>query len=227
MSELISGSIINLVDQNLEKLFSLRNHVKKKEDGSFVSKADIFLQNLIIKKLISFFPDHLVISEELDYSNINFNHDGSYIIIDPIDGTENFVSGMKEWGIGISIFTNGKHIYSLIYLPELKEFLDITTKIKRFQSRITGISSSLKTEDLKKLKLKSFEYRITGCSMYNMFCAITGRFKNFENVKGVNCWDVLPGLNIGLQNKIPVFVNEKNYTGQLLFPDQKYKISIG
>lgn len=227
MRHIISKSIVKLVEENLEQIFALRSKVKKKRDGSFVSEADIYLQEIIIKEIYTYFPNHIVISEELDFSNTKLNYDGSYIIIDPIDGTENFVSGMKEWGIGISVFTNGKHFYSLIYLPELNEVLDITTKIKRFQSRITGISSSLKTEDLKKLKFKSFEYRITGCSMYNMFCAITGRFKSFENVKGVNCWDILPGLNIGLQNKIPVFVNEKNYKGQLLFPGQKYKIRIG
>ena len=136
MSVSISRSIINLVDENLEKLFLLRDDVKK-EDGSFVSEADIFLQNLIINKLISFFPDHLVISEELDNSNTNFNHDGSYIIIDPIDGTENFVSGLKEWGIGLSVFTNGNHIYSLIYLPELNENIDSHKKFNRFKSRIS------------------------------------------------------------------------------------------
>ena len=227
MSELISRSIINLVDKNLEKLFSLRNLIKTKEDGSFVSKADIFLQNLIINKLISFFPDHLVISEELDNSNVNFNHDGSYIIIDPIDGTENFVSGLKEWGIGLSVFTNGEHTYSLIYLPELNENIDSHKKFNRFKSRISGVSSSLQLNDLKKLHFNSYEYRITGCSMYNMFCAITGRFKNFENIKGVNCWDILPGLNIALKNDIPVLVNEVKYTGNILFPNQKYKIRIG
>lgn len=227
MNELISKSIINLVNANLEKLLSLRDYTKKKEDGSFVSKADIFLQNIIINKMISFFPDHIVISEELDNSNINFNYDGSYIIIDPIDGTENFVSGLKEWGIGLSVFTNGKHTYSLIYLPELNENIDSFKKFNRFKSRITGVSSSLKFNDLKKLHFNSYEYRITGCSMYNMFCAITGRFKNFENIKGVNCWDVLPGLNIALKNNIPVLVNEAKYDGNILFPNQKYKIRIG
>ena len=109
----------------------------------------------------------------------------------------------------------------------MDEFIDSSLKINRFKSRISGISSSLKLKDLQKLKFDSYEYRITGCSMYNMFCAITGRFKNFENVKGVNSWDILPGINIAKNNNIPVTVNNINYTGELLFPDKKYKVRVG
>ena len=66
-----------------------------KKRMEFCYEADIFFKNLIINKLISFFPDHLVISEELDNSNTNFNHDGSYIIIDQLM-VRKFVSGLKE-----------------------------------------------------------------------------------------------------------------------------------
>mgnify|MGYP006101036027 CR=1 FL=1 len=223
----ISKSIINMVQENLIKILSLRKDFEEKEDGSFVSKADYFLQDLLINKITSYFPNYSIISEELKSTNTNWNNKGSYIIIDPIDGTENFVSGLKEWGIGVSIFTKGAHDYSFIYLPELDEFIDSSLKINRFKSRISGISSSLKLKDLQKLKFDSYEYRITGCSMYNMFCAITGRFKNFENVKGVNSWDILPGINIAKNNNIPVTVNNINYTGELLFPDKKYKVRVG
>ena len=227
MEKLLSEAIIKLVNNNLSKLLYLRYNFKKKKDDSLVSNADIFLQDLLISKLSQDFPNHEFISEELDNNFISWNNKGSYIIIDPIDGTENFVSGLKEWGIGISVFTNGTHKYSLIYLPELNEFIDNFSKINQFQSRISGISSSLNKQDFLNLKFEATEYRITGCSMYNMFCAITGRFKNFENVKGVNCWDVLPGLNIAYENNIPVKVNNLYYKGQLLFPNQKYKIRIG
>lgn len=227
MFKLLSESIIKLVNNNLQKLLYLRNDFKKKKDDSLVSAADIFLEDILISKLSQNFPNHKFISEELDNKNVSWNKSGSYIIIDPIDGTENFVSGLKEWGIGISVFTDGIHKYSLIYLPELNEFIDNFSKINHFKSRISGISSSLNKQDLINLKFEAIEYRITGCSMYNMFCAITGRFKNFENVKGVNCWDILPGLNIAYENNIPVRVNNLPYKGELLFPNRKYKIRIG
>ena len=223
----ISKVIIQIVKKNLKHLLKLRDDFEEKEDGSFVSKADLLLQDMLINQISFYYPKHLIISEELKIVNSNWNLNGSYVIIDPIDGTENFISGLKEWGIGLSIFTEGFHSFSLIYLPELNEFIDSDQKIKRFKSRISGISSSLQLSDLQKLKFDSYEYRITGCSMYNMFCAITGRFKNFENVKGVNCWDILPGLNIAKNNNIPVIVNDTIYKGELLFPNQKYKIRIG
>lgn len=54
-------------------------------------------------------PNSHIVSEEIKESwNIPTN--AEYIVtVDPIDGTENFVSGLKEWGIGISIYHNDRH----------------------------------------------------------------------------------------------------------------------
>jgi myo-inositol-1(or 4)-monophosphatase len=62
--------------------------------------------------------------------------------------------------------------------------------------------------------------------MYNTLSAVRGSFLKFENVKGVNCWDILPGLNLALEHKCLVSVDNKPYEGQMLFPTKKYKICI-
>ena len=93
------------------------------------------------------------------------------------------------------------------------------------RSRIRGLSSSLTKEDLLQLE-EGFEYRIIGCSMYNMLAAVRGAYASFENVKGVNCWDILPGLNFALEHNCEAFVDGVAYEGQILFPTQKYKINI-
>ena len=90
-----------------------------------------------------------------------------------------------------------------------------------------GLSSSLNINDLKQIKTKKhLEYRIIGCSMYNLLMVVRGSFTRFENVKGVNCWDILPGLNLALEVGCKVFVDNKPYTGEILFPTKKYKIQI-
>ena len=53
--------------------------------------------------------NHLYISEESYPKTHKWNKQKSYVFVDPIDGTENFVSGLKEWGVGVSIFTEGKY----------------------------------------------------------------------------------------------------------------------
>ena len=63
--------------------------------------------------------DYLVISEETE-TNLSRLEEVEYVItVDPIDGTENFVSGLKEWGVGISVYKGMRHYQSMIMLPEL------------------------------------------------------------------------------------------------------------
>ena len=59
-----------------------------------------------------------------------------------------------------------------------------------------GLSSSLKPNDLSMYDGLDKEIRIIGCAMYNILSSVRGSFCQFENVKGVNCWDILPGINL-------------------------------
>lgn len=216
----------SLVKEHLPKILNLRAKKTLKEDGSFVSEGDFMVQELIFNYCKQKLPNHILISEEFaPFINENWNESGSYVVLDPIDGTENFVSGLKEWGVGISIYTNGRHQESCIYLPELNELAMTGQALERFESRIHGLSSSLTKKDLEKLP-EGFEYRIIGCSMYNTLNAIKGSYKRFENIKGVNCWDILPSLNLALEHDVKVLVDGIPYTGKILFPTRKYKILI-
>lgn len=218
--------IVNQISNQLSIITSLRATKIKKEDDSFVSKGDLLVQNIVFEFCRKYLPNHQLISEELAlFIDIEWDEKGSYVVLDPIDGTENFVSGLREWGVGISIYTDGKHQESCIYLPELNEVAITGQPLERFESRIHGLSSSLTKADLEKLP-EGFEYRIIGCSMYNMLSAVKGSYARFENVKGVNCWDVLPGLNLALEHGVKAYVDGKPYAGQILFPTQKYKILL-
>ena len=222
-----STEVCNIIENSLDEILSLRSKKSLKKDNSFVSEGDLLIQKIILKYFEENLPNHELISEEMGpFLESSWNMDGSYIILDPIDGTENFISGLKEWGVGFSIYTNGKHEESCIFLPELNEKA-ITGLIQpKFESRIIGLSSSLKKKDFEEIA-DGFEYRIIGCSMYNMLSAVRRSFKRFENVKGVNCWDILPGLNLALENNVNAYVDNVKYNGEILFPYKKYKIVIG
>jgi myo-inositol-1(or 4)-monophosphatase len=213
--------------KNLPIILKLRNNVRLKSDGSYVTKGDLLMDKIVSDFFLLRYINHEIISEEKEQPlDKCWDESGSYIIVDPIDGTENFVSGLKEWGVGISIYTNGKHKASCIYLPELDEILFSGQVLEKHKSRIIGLSSSLNRDDLMQLPEGGFEYRIIGCSMYNMLAAIKGSFVRFENVKGVNCWDILPGLNLALEHGVSCYVDEQLYKGELLFPTRKYKIKL-
>lgn len=221
----ICTEIKELIDLNLNLITGLRGKKILKADGSYVSEGDLLCENLIKDFLKKKHPNVWLVSEESPHDNIENIKKSEVLILDPIDGTENFVSGLMEWGMALCYYKNGKHIESMLTLPELKKTIKTGDRIEAFQSRICGISSSLTKEDILKLK-PGFEYRIIGCCVYNMLNVITGSFNSFENPKGAYIWDIIPGLNIALENELNVVVNNKKYNGELLNPNEKYTFKI-
>ena len=199
--------------------------VSRKNDGSPVSNVDEAIHEELRLWFLEHYPDHTFISEEQtnpEGGDLN----GSYVFVDPIDGTENFISGIPFWGSGISIYTEGKHEYSEIVAPDLG--LRVTSimdfpESPQFKSRIMGYSSSSRGSDLLN---EVGEFRVLGSAMVNFLFAIEGRFAGFKNAVGAECWDILPGLNIALKAGLQVEVNGERYLGQPLFPGHKYKLSI-
>jgi len=110
-------------------------------------------------------------------------------------------------------------------LPELNLKLMTGDKIIRKSSRIYGLSSSLTKSDLKKIT-GNHEYRIIGCCVYNMYNVIHGHYSVYENFKGAYIWDIIAGLNLALENKLSVYVNEEKYEGEMLLPNKRYCFKI-
>lgn len=221
----ISPKVIELIKSNLDSILALRNTKVLKEDNSYVSKGDLLCESLIKELIRNEYPDYALISEESPADNLQAYQADKVIILDPIDGTENFVSGLKEWGVSFCVYEYGKCTEALLALPELDSYITQLSEFERFESRIAGISSSLTKEDILNLK-EGFEYRIIGCCVYNMFQVVSGAFYSFENPKGAKVWDIIAGLNLALQHGLKVTVNQEDYHGELLRPDQKYIFRI-
>lgn len=222
----ICRDIYNIIREHLADILSLRSTGTLKPDGSFVSKGDILCESLMFGYLKSTLENYIVISEESE-SDFSKMAEVDYVItIDPIDGTENFISGLKEWGIGISVYKKGKHYQSMLAMPELNICLCSGDKIEHtLNSRICGLSSYMTPEDFKSLQ-GNFEFRIMGCCMYNMYNVIKGNYSKFLHLKGCYSWDILPGLNLALENGLTPIVEGMPYNGEFLFPGTKYKFSI-
>ncbi len=221
----ICREIYIVIKKNLGNMLRLRNKKRLKWDNSYVTEGDLLSQELIINYFNSLSDDFHIISEESDISNFLYDESKNYAVVDPIDGTENFTSGLKEWGVSISIYKNGKHFESMLALPELDLCIVTGEKACNYESRIFGLSSSLNKDDLMKLG-SGFEYRITGCCVYNIYNVINGSFAVFENFKGAYVWDILAGFNIALENNLEVTLNGKRYQGEFLQPNNKYCFKI-
>lgn len=219
--------LISEIKANLEKVLKLRNTKQKKEDDSYVSEGDLLLDSVCMEFIKKNYASVQIITEETyKTGEVDLDATEYTAVVDPIDGTENFVSGLMEWGVGVCIYKGSKFEEALIALPELNQYLlSGSLDFEKHESRIYGISSSLTKEDLLNLE-PGFEYRIIGCCMYNMYNVITGRYKMFQNPKGARCWDILPGLNMAHQLGLDVTVNNKKYNGEFLQPAEKYRFKI-
>ena len=213
-----------IIINSMEDIKNLKNKTIQKSDNSFVSEGDLLVQKLIADEIKKKYNNYYFISEENDHKE-KWKKYNDFIVLDPIDGTENFISGMKEWGVGISIFKNKEHTESMIFLPDMNITLKSGDKVSKNKSRIIGMSSRYFKKGLKPCDT-NFEYRALGCSMINMYYVITGSFKSYVDTNGGFIWDILPGLNLALENNCEVYVEGEKYNGQFLSPEKRYKLQI-
>ena len=85
-----------------------------KADKSFVTVADKEAEAAIITEIKKYFPNHGILGEE---SGEEKSASPYQWIIDPIDGTSNFVSGIPIFGISIAILKDGVPVVGVIYQP--------------------------------------------------------------------------------------------------------------
>lgn len=222
----ICREIYGVIEEHLPEILSLRSTGILKADNTFVSKGDLLCEKLIMEYLERNLTNYVVISEESPFDDVDYDSVEYIVTIDPVDGTENFVSGLKEWGVGVSVYKNKKHFQSMIALPELRVCMCTGDKIERIaKSRICGLSSYMTPEDFEKLG-KGYEYRIMGCCMYNMYNVIRGSYKQFQHLKGCYSWDILPGMNLALEHGCKIELEGKQYEGEFLHPGVKYCFKV-
>ena len=104
---LAAGEILT---DNFEKI----REVSRKADGSLVTNVDIEAEKRIVGLIKNKFPEHSILTEE----SPEINEGSEYRwIIDPLDGTHNYVRGIDIFGVSIGIAHMGKPVIGIIYLP--------------------------------------------------------------------------------------------------------------
>ncbi len=93
--------------------------IKSKGRNDKATSADLAAESFIVKKIRREFPDSLILSEE-SYAQHDLSH-GSLFVIDPIDGTHNFIQGIPLWGVSVAHYSDGKPTAGGIYLVPQKE----------------------------------------------------------------------------------------------------------
>ena len=145
--------------------------VSKKGPADFVTNSDLKAEKIILEELIKARPNYSIISEENGIKN-NKDKNNTWII-DPIDGTVNFLHGIPHFGISIGLEHNKEIICGIIYDPIKNEMffaekgngsylndqrMRVSARSKLMDCIIfTGGPSFKSNDEDKKLSLKEYE----------------------------------------------------------------------
>ena len=101
--------------------------IKSKSSGDWVSEADHASESAIIKFLAEKMPDHAVLTEEAGIIQTSKNSEYRWII-DPLDGTTNFLRGLPIWAVSVALERRfdpnekwGRIVIGAIHIPMLNE----------------------------------------------------------------------------------------------------------
>ncbi len=108
-----AGKILTRDYGELENL-----QINSKSIGDFVTNADVNVEKSILETLKYYYPKYSYITEESG----EIKGDENTIVIDPIDGTSNFIHGIPFVSIVISKMIDGEITDGIIYNPILNEF---------------------------------------------------------------------------------------------------------
>jgi myo-inositol-1(or 4)-monophosphatase len=191
-----------------------KNRIRTKKDKSFVSDADLASEEHILKSIDKYFPGSNIISEESGKKTFDGKGSGLTWIIDPIDGTTNFLHSFPLFSVSIGVFEKGKPLAGAVYNPALDElylaergkgaFLnDAKIKVSSIDKLensllITGFyyheGERLKTqmERFRVVQERSKSVRRLGAASIDVCYVASGRVDAFWE-DGLKCWDIAAG----------------------------------
>ena len=191
--------------------------VSKKGPSDFVTNSDLKAEKIIIEELKKAKPNYSIISEEKGIEN---NQDKSNTwILDPIDGTVNFLHGVPHFAISIALKSNNEIVSGLIFDPIKNEmFYAEKNNGAFFNNHRIRVSKKNQINDCLFVtggKINSeldLQYRKSGCAALDMAYVASGRYDGyFQN--NLNLWDIAAGIILvkeagGIINELDLSINE-------------------
>ncbi|MDA8842554.1 inositol monophosphatase [Candidatus Pelagibacter bacterium] len=171
--------------------------VSKKGPYDFVTKTDKYVEKVLIEELSKIKKNYSFITEE---TGIIKNKDKENIwIIDPIDGTTNFLHGIPHFAICIALQYRNEIISGLIFDP-IKDEMFFAEKNKgaflnnqRLRvSKKNSIDDCLFSSNHEGVKFSNLNMRYTGCAALDLAYVASGRLDGFFH-NNINLWDVAAG----------------------------------
>jgi myo-inositol-1(or 4)-monophosphatase len=198
-----------VIIRNLGKLESLTIHSKDRND--FVTEVDQKAEQEIISILRRAFPDHGILAEE---SGVREGNDFQWII-DPLDGTTNFLHGFPQFAVSIALRHKGRLEQGVVYDPMRQELFTATrgggamlndrrirvAKRDSLEGALLGTGFPFKSQQHLDAYLDMFRalfprtagIRRPGSAALDLAYVAAGRLDGFWEI-GLNIWDMAAGV---------------------------------
>ncbi len=187
--------------------------VSSKAAGDFVSRADIAAEKIIREELTNGRPTYGWLAEESDA--VQGTDPTRRWIVDPLDGTTNFLHGLPHWAISIALEHKGRVVSAVVYDPAKDELFVAEKGLGAFMNdqrlRVsdrhrmiecifaTGVPFASKTtlpamlQDLATLMPACAGVRRWGAAALDLAYVAAGRLDGYWE-RELNAWDIAAGL---------------------------------
>ena len=171
--------------------------VSKKGPYDFVTKTDRNVEKILIDELSKTKKNYSFISEEV--GKINNKDKENIWIIDPIDGTTNFLHGIPHFAISIALKSKEGVVSGLIFDP-IKDEMFFAEKNKgaylnNHRMRVSNknsIEDCLFSSNHEGVKFSNLNMRYSGCAALDLAYVASGRLDGYFHNK-INIWDIAAG----------------------------------
>jgi len=190
-----------------------RFEVKAKGVNNFVTEVDINAEQEIIYHLRKAYPDHAILGEE---SGLSGSEDAEYRwIIDPLDGTTNFLHGFPQFAVSIALRHKGRLEQGVVYDPLRQEIFSASrgagatmndqrlrvTNRKTLEGSLLGTGFPFKSQQHLEVYLEMFRalfpqtagIRRAGSAALDLAYVASGRLDGFWEI-GLSIWDMAAGV---------------------------------
>lgn len=199
----------NIIVQNLDKVDQLAVQTKGRND--FVTEIDQKAEQIIIATLRKAYPNHGILAEESGQSG----NDEFQWIIDPLDGTTNYLHGFPQFSVSIALRHKGRLEQAVVYDPLRQELFTATrgsgaqlnerrirvSKQISLEGALLGTGFPFKAQQHLDTYLQTFRalfphtsgIRRAGSAALDLSYVAAGRLDGFWEI-GLNIWDMAAGV---------------------------------
>lgn len=203
-----AGAIINRASMDLDLL-----RVTAKSTNDFVTEVDHAAEQAIIETLLTAYPGHGILAEESGRAHGAKNSDYLWII-DPLDGTTNFIHGFPVYAVSIALQVRGQIQQAVVYDPARNDLFYASkgrgaflndrrirvSKRTRLSDSLIGTGFPFRKGDNFKRYMKMFEAVMTQCAGLRRpgaaaldLCYVAAGYYDGFFETGLNPWDVAAG----------------------------------